>query len=243
MFEVAWAVCLSGDSSDLGMLAESFKGPEFAITKEEDEFLLTSQEFESLNDAGSIHQHALKFVGILNGAIRLALDSRKAVTVSAVYNHHRDGRRDVYIFPEPIVAKCRMLAPTVTVTRLDGTVETYHPADPVQDWMKIASSDGAAATALRLIGSGVSDWVNLYRIFDVVAADCGGVHGIQSQGWATRRAMRLFQQTANSPGAIGTEARHGAEQTTPPSKPMTLGEAKSLVFTIVQAWLRSKGVP
>jgi len=236
---MTWAVCLSGDSSDLGMLAESFKGPEFAITKEGDEFLLTSPEFESLNDAGSIHQHSLKFVEIMNGAIRLALDSRKAVAVSAVYNRQKDGRRDVYIFPEPVVAKCRVLA-TVTITRLDGTVETYHPADPVQDWMKIASSDGAVATALRLIGSGVSDWVNLYRIFEVVAADCGGVSGIESQGWATSKAMRLFKHTANSPGIIGTEARHGAEQTTPPSKPMTLGEAKSLVFTIVQAWLRSK---
>jgi hypothetical protein len=52
--------------------------------------------------------------------------------------------------------------------------------------------------------------------------------------------MGLFRRTANSFEAVGLDARHGVEQNQPPSTPMDLSEARSLITTLVHAWLRSK---
>jgi hypothetical protein len=60
-----------------------------------------------------------------------------------------------------------------------------------------------------------------------------------ANGWATRAAVRQFKHTANSPGAIGHEARHGVDTGQPPPTPMSLGDAKALVNGIAQRWLRT----
>jgi hypothetical protein len=52
--------------------------------------------------------------------------------------------------------------------------------------------------------------------------------------------MKLFKHMANSPGALGLNARHGPETTQPPSKPMNISEARLLINSITYAWLRSK---
>jgi len=237
---MGWEVCLAGDAADLGMLAGSFTGPDFAISKSGDEFLLTSPEFEALNAADKIRDRAVVFIELLNGAARLALESRTPVAIVGVNRRHPNGGRDVVVFAEPGVFHCRLLAPSLTVTHLDGSTETYHPADPIRDWINLASTDNAVKTTLKLLSSGVWDWVNLYRVLDVVTSDCEGLEKIEANGWATTTAMRLFKHTSGSPGAVGKEARHGAESTMPPPKPMSLPEAKSLVLGIVQSWLCAK---
>ena len=237
---MGWEVCLTGDAADLGMLAGSFTRPDFAISKSGEEFLLTSPEFEALNAADKIRDRAVVFIELLNGAARLALESRTPVGIGGVNRRHPDGCRDVVVFPEPGVFHCRLLAPSLTVTHLDGSTETYHPADPIRDWIKLASTDNAVEKALKLLSSGVWDWVNLYRVLEVVKVDCKGFKNIEGNGWATIKAMERFKRTANSWGAVGKEARHAAESTMPPSKPMSLPEAKSLVLGIVQSWLCAK---
>jgi hypothetical protein len=49
--------------------------------------------------------------------------------------------------------------------------------------------------------------------------------------------MELFRRTANSFEAVGLDARHGVEQNQPPSTPMDISEARSLITTLVHAWL------
>lgn len=237
---MAWEVRLSGNPADLRMLANSFTGPDLIITNRGEEFLLTGPEFEGLNESGKIRERAIEILEFVNGGARLALESREPISIGGLYYRHADGRRDAYVFAESVVIHFQALAPSITVSRLDGSTQVYHPADPVQEWVALASSNKAVALALRLLSTGVWDWVNLYRIFEVVEADSGGLDQIDSRGWATKKAMRLFKHTANSPGTLGTEARHGKETTIPPPNPMSLMEAKSLIVGIVQSWLRDK---
>ena len=96
------------------------------------------------------------------------------------------------------------------------------------------------AKAFRLIGNGANDWVSLYRLFEVIASDIGGIDEIDSNGWATKASLKRFKHTANSPAAAGDLARHGAESTAPPASPMDLSEAKALVTYIFHEWLRKK---
>ncbi|OQX10169.1 MAG: hypothetical protein BWK80_46020, partial [Desulfobacteraceae bacterium IS3] len=127
------------------------------------------------------------------------------------------------------------------ITDSDGKIiEEFHMADPINDWIRIANSDDNVATVLRLIGSKGSDWVNLYRIFEVIQKDVGRTDKIVSNGWATETSLKRFKHTANSPTSIGDEARHGKEPTSPPAKPMGIHEAKSFIENIIHNWFNSK---
>jgi hypothetical protein len=128
----------------------------------------------------------------------------------------------------------------VRLTHADGTVEEFHPADPVKQWAGLALKNDAVANVFRIFAVGTLNWINLYRILEIVGSDAGGLDAIVVQGWATKSSMSLFKHTSNSPGALGLDARHGAEATQPPKHPMDVSEARALVNSIVHAWLRSK---
>jgi hypothetical protein len=80
------------------------------------------------------------------------------------------------------------------------------------------------------------DFVDLYRILDLIQ-DNVGASNVSERGWCSTRAISRFTQTANSPTAIGDAARHGREHSHPPSRPMTLAEARRLIFGLAEHWL------
>jgi hypothetical protein len=75
-------------------------------------------------------------------------------------------------------------------------------------WFGLAAKNAEAARVLRLVGQGDVRWSGLYHVLEVVLDD-DAAGQIYTEGWATRTEIRLFKQTANSPGAIGDAARHG----------------------------------
>lgn len=237
---MTWMVQLTGDTADLAALAQSLTGADVNVAHDGQDYVLTSAGFQPSDDAQTIRQNAEQIVELLNGASRLALDATRSIRVGAVYGCRDDGTRAIFVFQEPAVIRVRAISPTVKMTYPDGTIQEFHPADPITRWMALALSDDSVAKVLRIISSGTLDWVNLYRIFENIAEDVDGIDGIASSGWATKPSMKLFKYTANSPGALGLDARHGAESTQAPSMPMTIAEARSLVNSIVHAWLRAK---
>jgi hypothetical protein len=233
-------VYLAGDVPDLSALAQSLTGSDINVSHDGQDYILTSDRFAPTDDAAVVRQKAEDMVALLNGGSRLALDATQPIRVGAVYRRRADGLRDIFVFPEPLEIRFRVISPTVMMTYADGTVEEFHPADPLKPWMALALSNDAVANVLRLLSSGTLDWVNLYRIFEIIAADVGGLEAIAANGWGTKTSMRLFKHTANSPGALGLDARHGAETTQPPPKPMLIAEARTLINSIIHAWLRAK---
>jgi len=233
-----WELSLKGDAADLEILSQSFTDPAFSISKLGDEFVLTSSEFDVMNDARQVRDRAKALLDLVNGAATLAVESRTPVAIKGVHRRYADGRRDVAMFAE-IEGRCRVLA-SASVAHLDGTVETFRPGDLIRDWVKLASTDQAVAQALSALSSRPADWVNLYRLLEIVQSECRGSNKIVAKGWATKKAVDLFKHTANSPGATGIDSRHGKQSTSPPRNPMPLPEARSLVVCIVQAWLREK---
>jgi len=237
---MTWMVQLAGDTADLSALAQSLTCADVNVSHDGQNYVLTSDRFHPSDDARTVRKDAEQMVELINGASRLALDATQSICVGAAYRFRDDGTRDIFAFPEPGVIRFRAISPTFKVTRVGGTVQEFRPADPVTQWMSLAFSDDSVADVLRIISSGTLDWVNLYRIWEIIATNVGGIDGIASNNWATKTSIKLFKHTANSPGALGLDARHGTESTQPPSKPMTISEARSLINSIVHAWLRSK---
>jgi hypothetical protein len=236
-----WAVQLAGDATDLAALAQSLTGSDINVTHDGQDYVLISDQFAENDEAAAVRQKAEGLVAILSGACRLALDAIHSIRVGAVYRRPVDGKRELFVFPEPAVIRFRAFA-TVTLTHADGTSEEFHPADPVKQWAELALENDAIADVFRLLASGTLDWVNLYRIFEIVVSDVGGLDAIDANGWATKASVKVFKHTANSPGALGLDARHGAESTQPPKEPMNISEARALVNSLVHAWLRAKVV-
>jgi hypothetical protein len=235
-----WMVQLSGDTSDLAALAQSLTGSDVNVSHDGQDYVLTSDQFTSSDEADAVRQKAEAIIAILNGASRLALDATQSLRVGAVYRRREDGKRAIFIFPAPAVIQVRAISPTVKVIRADGTVEEFHPADSVKKWAALALKNDEIANVFCLLAGGTLDWVNLYRIFEIIGSDVGSPGSIATNGWVTKASMKLFKHTANSPGALGLDARHGAETTQPPTNPMTISEARTLIKSIIYAWLRSK---
>lgn len=152
-----------------------------------------------------------------------------------VYELRPDGGRLVYASIHA-QAHCRTFA-TGAIVHPDGSFEETHPADPIHQWTDLASRDNAVANVLSVLGTQPAQWVNLYRVYEIVGEDSGG---IERRGWATAATLRNFKHTANHPKSAGLDARHGRMSQKPPKKPMLLSAAKSLIYSIILAWLREK---
>ena len=96
-----------------------------------------------------------------------------------------------------------------------------------------------ARQALRLFAGQPSPG-NLYRVFEVVRVDAGGEDRIVVNGWTTAKQITRFRRTMNSVSALGTDARHGVERTTPPADPMSIPEAQEFITRLLAKWLASK---
>jgi hypothetical protein len=237
---MTWFFQLSGDESDLNSLAESFTQSQPSIVLDDGEYFLVIADGTFYEEPRAVLQRAQQLVETINGGARLVLGAREPLRIGRVFRRRPDGKRDFFVFPEPGMFHFRGFAPTITITRSDGTVEVSRPADPITEWTLLAAGDEAASKVLRLVGTLPLDWVNLYKIFEIICSDVGGPDAVASNGWSTKRSISLFRQTANSPGALGFAARHGTESTKPPNKPMTIAEARSLIESIIHQWLRSK---
>ena len=78
------------------------------------------------------------------------------------------------------------------------------------------------------------DWVNLYKIYEIVE-ERGGL----AVTAVSRSEIRRFKHTANHQGAAGPDARHARLDADPPKTPMALDEADVLAGRLLRDWLTS----
>jgi hypothetical protein len=233
-----WEVQLNGDLYDLKELCKSLKDEGFQISERNGQYFLESRSFEKLATSEEVASFAAELLHILTGAVRLSLGGRTPLHVANIARVRPDGGRDIFVTVSDTI-NVRATA-GIEITRSDGTTEVANPADSVPGWMRLGLADPKVAKALRLLGTEEHDWVSLYRLYEVIEDDVGGLGNIARYGWATKASIRRFKHTANSPGAVGDASRHGKESTTSPPHPMDLGEARALVEVILHNWLRSK---
>lgn len=233
-----WEVQITGDTSDLRMLVESLETGDVQLGESEHGYVLRALEFESLDSAGAVRDLAIEIVTALSGSARLALGAHQSLNVGAVYRVHSDGKRDITLFAEPMVADLRFMPVTLVLTRADGTTEARKPADPISQWLPLAMRNPAVARALRLRNADELGWTDLYRLYEVIEGDVGSQ--MYQLSWVTRDEVERFKRTANSVAAAGDQARHGKERTAPPPKPMRLARARNLIDGLLRSWLAWK---
>ena len=236
-----WQVFLTGDEFDLNELSKSFCCPDLAIGRDEGGFVLRSSRLRDLNEVDAVRREAQSILVLLDGAARLALHTRLPIAIRDIVLIRDDGSKGYFeSLGQTLHIRTGL---SVAVKHAGGMEEQINPADPVVGWVNAGLGSETVARVLGLFASKPLDWVNLYRILEVVESDMGGLKSIAQQGWATRAGLKRFKHSANSPSAIGDDARHGKEPTQPPADPMTLSGARSFIETIVHKWLRTKQNP
>ena len=105
-----------------------------------------------------------------------------------------------------------------------------------ESWMKLAEEDEIVKNVFRLITEFEPNWINLYKVYEIVKKDAGKK---KIEQW-TKNKISQFTHTANSQSAIGDDARHGVDRSDPPKEPMSISEAEALIRNLLQKWLQWK---
>lgn len=233
-----WLVKLRGREDNIRELSDFLNTPEACVVQDGQEFVLKSTDFKLLEDAGSVLERANEVVSRINGAASIATGMRRPIATEHIIRINDDGTRQIFAkFKDSIQVRGWL---SITIKREDGTIHEQHFVEPIAEWLDIANHDEKVAKVLRLFGTGVLNWVNLYRIYEVMESDVNGIQNIAKKKWATLNGIKRFKHTANNPGATGDDARHGKQTTQPPPKPMILSEARSLIESIFHNWIRTK---
>lgn len=237
---MSWKLRITGPQHELHELSQSLCNESFAVSRDEyGQYYLACSRFDKCKTSNEVLEIAVEILGILNGATKLALGGNLGFTESGVLEQRPDGTQTFYMHVSDTIHVRESFVLSV-VDSEGNVIEEHRPADPIPIWLQASLDNDALGKVFRLFGQ-QHDWVNLYKIFEVIESDVGGVNKIAENGWSTKTQVKTFKHTANSPNAVGDDARHGKEHTEPPKSPMLLSEARVLVETLVHHWLRSKG--
>jgi hypothetical protein len=211
---------------------------EHTVIEEDGSYYLKSSDFDSLGSADEVRERARAIIEMLNGAMKLYTPSFRGIYEAGVTLIEEDGRRRHYVYLEASITLRSKVSANPTVTTSNGAREIAPPLTNVESWISLAKTDKAVADALHFFRD--NTWISLYKVYEIISEDVGGEEAIIRNGWATERRLNRFRQTAQSKAALGDLARHAASRFKPPSRPMTIQEAGSLLRGVILSWLSSK---
>jgi len=233
-----WLVRLEGEKFDLEDLPSLLGSPENTVIEEDGSYYLKSSQFKSLGSADEVREHAIDMIKKLNGVVKLHIPSFRGVSEAGVTMIEEGGRRHHYVYLEGSIKLRSKVSANLTVTKTDDKPQTAPPHSNVESWIRLAKTDKAVADALHFFRE--DTWISLYKVYEIISDDVGGQQVITKNGWATNQKLSRFTQTAQSKAALGDLARHAANKFKPPSQPMTIEDARSLLREIILNWLSSK---
>lgn len=236
-----WAVALEGQDEDLAQLAAHVDGTT-RVTLGPDGWELAADDLEPMADGATVYKAALPLVRALDALARWRLRSLHAIRAGVVYQHRADGSRKQWVVGTAGLATAAAQVFGVgAVIGPDGAVP--EPPTP-ESWVAIvelAGRDGQVRAAVDFL-SLEPTWHSLYAALDVPRHDgrtkaYKGVLKRLSKQPSPQDEVRRFSGTAGSYQLHGTAARHGDSARPAPECPMSLEEARSFVYGIVDAWI------
>lgn len=232
---MAWRVQLQGHEYDLRELVAAL-GKDYWLEELDGRKVLASSQWTNLREAGDVRAAATRAVAVATDALYLFDPGAGPITCGSVYRLDGRGGFSTWVFPDPAVVSVRAFPPTVLI---NGKPSVGGPK-PVRLAASAALADSRLEDALRFYAEG--GWGALYKALEIVE-DGVSRSTMISRGWATRAELVRFTHTANSLAALGRDARHGSERTTPPANPMSIEQARELVGRILRLYLGGAGPP
>jgi len=232
-----WLVLLDVKKSDFDNLSNLLRSSdEFSLMAENDKYYLTSSHWESLTKPEDVHSTATKLIQHISAAAMIYFPGFPLLKPEHIYQVDEEGKRHGFVMSSATL----MTDHSSFSIQLEGDQDIIRNLELVC-WMKLAEEDEIVKNIFRILTEFEHDWMNLYKLYEIVKKDAGKKNKIDRiEQWITKNKISQFTHTANSQSAIGDRARHGVDKNDPPKEPMSLSEAESLIMTLLQKWLQWK---
>lgn len=228
-----WLVLLDVKKSDFDNLSNLLRSSdEFSLMAENGEYYLTSSRWESLTNVSDVYLEATKPLQDISAIARIHFTRFPLLKPDIICEVDEEGKRQRWV----------ALSATISVDSSSFSIQLEGGQDIIRNlefesWRKLAEEDEIVKNVFRQITDFEHNWINLYKVYEIVNKDAGKK---KIEQWITKDKISQFTHTANSQSAIGDDARHGVDKHAPPKEPMSLYEADALIMTLLQKWLQWK---
>ncbi|MEG4499852.1 hypothetical protein QUB05_22235 [Microcoleus sp. F10-C6] len=227
-----WLVLLEVKKCDFDNLSNLLRSSdEFSLITENSKYYLTSSRWESLTNESAVYGEATKGLKHISAVARIQFTDFPLLKPDIICEVDEEGKLHRRVAGSATI----MLPPASFSIQLEGGQDIIHNLE-FESWMKLAEEDEIVKNVFRQITDFEHNWINLYKVYEIVNKDPGKK---KIEQW-TKDKIRQFKHTANSQSAIGDDARHGVDQNDRPKEPMSLSEADALIMTLLQKWLQWK---
>lgn len=221
-----WKIVLTGDKFDLENLSKDLKEKDLSIVQENEQFILKSEEFNSLSDYHEVKGKVIEILNSVNAVALIFLQSREKLNYKI--SQLTDDGVEIH-FLESHLAGCGR-----SYARPSGGSEMYNP---IRDCNKLAENDENVRDIFQLINHNFNSWVIWCKIIEILQND--DFKPIKKSGHYFKEVNRL-NHTANAYKATGVESRHHLVRISTPPEIMTFMEGESLMREIIIQWLAQK---
>ena len=219
---------LKGNPFSLNIIERNFKNARIFVFSEEKNdcktFYLKSNLFDNL-EKEELKNRSHSLMIEINAICSFAIDHFVPVEVGDVYI----GNCIFIEFFDQITIKDYL-------SIVENGKEIFLEDELLSNILVKAKKDDLLSKILVLYYEKGNNWINLYRILEIF--EDMNIDVVKNK-WISKDEKRLLKQTANSPMAIGNEARHGKQSGKPPPEPMSLNMAQILVKKIVSYYCES----
>lgn len=219
-----WAVRLIGEEDDLRNLM-SLNNPQLSIFYENG-YYMRSCIFDEYQQPDDVYNKASQYLRIINGIASINLNLQKVISLDSIVRLDEENRILRTFNSSDLLGQC-----CVRTSLNNKNLEN----NQVARWINLAVNNENIAKVFRLISYGLNDFVNFYRIYEIIDNDMG--KSLPSEWAISNDQIRRFKRTANHPESCGDLARHGVMSTQPVSNPMSVGDAYCFIYEIVYQWI------
>ena len=221
-----WLVLLDVKKSDFDNLSNLLRSSdEFSLITENSEYYLTSSRWESLTNLSAVHWEATKPLQDISAVAMIHFTGFPLLKPDIICEVDEEGKRHRRF---ALSATIRVDSSSFSI-QLEGGQDIIRNLE-FESWMKLAEEDEIVKNVFRQITEFEHNWINLYKVYEIVNKDAGKK---KIQQW-TKDKIGDFKRTANSQSAIGDDARHGVDRNDPPKEPMSQSEAEALIRNLLQ---------
>ncbi len=199
----------------------------------------------SLDDpriVSEVWRYARAFISTLNGVIKLTDGVNQSIKFKNL--EWFDGKDERKWMPIGAVVDIENSMSKVEMCiSLDENSSSVFASSYSQGALLVQLSIGLpmVAQAFRLFNQDL-DWVNLYRIFEVIKADMNGEAKIVQSRLTTHAQLNSFRASANHPDVSGDLSRHAVSSGSVPTSTMSLTQAQRFIKTLLTRWLNTKSL-
>ena len=235
---MAWRAFVRGGKFDLDLLCAQFSDGRVRVANDGVEHWIEADEFADLTSAEEVRAAADKVLTLMNGTARLIDFSHAPVELVGRFD---DGKGTHVVLLGDAVTMRVGVSFTASGEVRDADGNLVPPlAPPGVSYLALAQSNAHVEELVQILSGPQPDWVELYKVWEIIETDVGGEKQIVANGWASKDEPSDFGMSANHPGVSGRDARHARMKGTPRKPGMDIHAGREFIRRLATHWMDDK---